>query len=329
MVGCQFFKKIAATVAFSGMLLSFTPALMAAQMLSNGDVQGVIRSNSPTYRFKNESRQGAPFQNASGDEYIFNAQAGDTIQASVQINGNSNLAPILVLVSSRTGRQVAYDDTSNSIQYQVPASGEYRLLVLGQNYSRGRYTLSVSGISDSGVSQNPSNQTPYSQGSDQRRQFLRNEYGLRVLNNCPSDTSSLVIVTFNEYGQSYSYCAYPNRAIRAGKYTYNPSTNDLQPGGTVGQNPSTPSTSTDSWRQTLQNDFGLTALDSCPPSRGNLVVANFTDNSGQTYTYCAYPNRFFSAGEYNYNPNTRNLDVASSQPQQRCNVQIGGICIVR
>lgn len=329
MVGCQFFKKIAATVAVSGMLLSFTPALMAAQILRNGDVQGVIRSNSPTYRFRNESRTGSAFQNAPGEEYIFNAQAGDTIQASVQIDDNSNLAPVLVLISSQTGRQVAYDDSSNSIQYRVPTTGEYRLLVLGQNYSRGRYTLSFSGISDDGVSQNPYNQPSSNRGRDQRRQFLRNEYGLRVLDRCPGDRSSLVAVTFNEYGQTNTYCAYPNRSLQAGEYVYNPSSNEIEPAGDVGQNPYNQGTSTYSERRLLQNQFGLRVLDSCPASRRNLVVANVPDDTGEYYTYCAYPNRSFPAGEYTYNPDTRNLEAGTSTSGDRCTFQLGGVCIFK
>lgn len=331
MVGCQFFQKVTATVAITGMLISLTPALtLAASILKNGDqVEGVISSNSPTFRFRNESRTGTPFQRASGEEYVFNAQQGDTIQVSVQAKDGNNLSPVLVLTSSQTGRQVAYDDTSNSIEYQVPVSGEYRLLVLGQNYSKGRYTLSLSGLSNSGVSQNPSNQTTSSRSADQRRRFLRNEYGLRLLDNCPADTSSLVTATFNEYGQTSTYCAYPNRALKAGQYTYNPATNDLQPGASVGQNSSNQATASDSRRQTLQNDFGLTVLDSCPASTSNLVVVNFADNSSQTYTYCANPNRVFSAGQYTYNPDTRNLEAGNSKPQQQCNVQVGGICLVK
>lgn len=406
MIGRQFFYKFAATTVAVGILLSVvTDWADAATSLKNGSVNGFIRSNSPSLRFRNQSRTGAPLQTALGEDYVFNAQRGDTIQVSVQPEDGSSLSPILVLISSQTGEQVAYEDRGNSLRYQVPATGEYKLLVLGQNNSLGRYTLSVSGISQGTASQSQSTQSSSTQTTDRRRQLLQNEYGLtvldncppargtlvvvsfpevdqtytycananrfvrageytydatsgdlkpgsplaqtstqttdsrrqllqnefglRVLDNCPVSRNGLVVVSFPEYGQTYTYCANPNRLVRAGEYTYDISSGDLKPGTPTALNPSSQSTSTtDSRRRTLQNDFGLTVLDSCPASTSSLVVVSYPEG-GQTYRYCANPNRVFRAGEYTYNATTRNLEVAKKPQQQQCTIMLAGVCIIR
>lgn len=221
MISHQFLNRIAALVAVTSMgLIGFADIARAVATLRNGDVDGFIRASSPTLQFKNESRRGTPIQQAAGDEYSFSAQQGDKLNFVVEVEEGNNLSPVLVLISSQTGQQVAYDDSSNSLQYQVPTSGEYRLLVLGQNNTRGRYTLSVSGLSEG---------APVSQADQKRRQMLRDEFGLRALDNCPESKNSLVVVSFPESGQTHTYCANPNRAIRAGEYTYNTSTGDLDP----------------------------------------------------------------------------------------------------
>ncbi|HEY9597407.1 MAG TPA: hypothetical protein V6D33_07025, partial [Cyanophyceae cyanobacterium] len=279
----------------------------------------------------------------------------------------------------------------------------YRLLILGRNNSRGRYTLAISGITEAtATTQTPTNQTadkrrqllendyglrvldscpparsslavvsfpesdqtyiycatpnrllragqytydpnsgdlkpgtpaaqaPSTQTPDSRRQVLQNDYGLTVLDNCPTTRTSLVVAYFPEYGQTYTYCANPNRFVRAGEYTYDLSTGDLKPGAPITQNPSSSTTATnpttDSRRQKLQNDFGLTVLDTCPASTSSLVVVSYPEG-GQTYRYCANPNRIFAAGEYTYNASTRNLEQAKKPTS--CSVQIRGICIVR
>lgn len=399
MIGHKFVQKVAkvaATVAVTGMAISVVSTFSwAATTLKNGDnVSGFIRTNSRSYSFKNESRRGSPLQTAIGEEYIFKAQQGDILQISIKVEDGSGLSPILVLTSTQTGKQVAYNDRNSSLRYQVVATGEYRLLVLGQNNSKGRYNLAISGIS-----QPVSSQTP-TQTSDQRRQFLQNEYGLRLLDSCPSQKNNLVVANFNEYGQKYSYCAYPNRALKAGEYIYDAASNELKLAGDIAQNPSNPTAdrrkqvlqneyglrvldncpqqrsslvviafneygqqytycaypnravkageytfdisnnelkpagaqaaASDQRRQILQKDFGLTVLDNCPSSRNGLVVANFPGDSGQIYTYCANPTRLLPAGEYTYNSATENLEASKpQQPQQRCTVEIGGICIVK
>ncbi|HAG79694.1 MAG TPA: hypothetical protein DCL61_00685 [Cyanobacteria bacterium UBA12227] len=402
----KFFNKIVATVAISGMMLSIIADLAGATTrLKNGDtLNGFIQTTSPTFRYRNESLRDAPLQMAAGQEYSFNARQGDTIQISVEVEDGSTLLPTLVLTSSQTGNQVAYNDKTNSLRYQVPTTGEYKLLVLAQNNTRGRYSLSISGMSPE-TAQNPTtspstpatdprrqllqreygltvldscpparnslvvvsfpegNQTytycansnrllrageytydatrdelkpgvpvaqmPSTQPSDPRRQLLQNEYGLTVLDNCPAVRTSLVVAYFPEYGQTFTYCANPNRFIKAGEYTYDLRSGELKPGTPTAQTPSsqTPANSTtDARKQKLQNDFGLTVLDTCPASTSSLVVISYPEG-GQTYRYCANPNRVFLAGEYTYNASTRNLDPVSKE--EPCTVRIGGICIVR
>ncbi|HEY9653335.1 MAG TPA: hypothetical protein V6C95_21930, partial [Coleofasciculaceae cyanobacterium] len=177
------FHRVIATVAVTGMALSILANLAeAATKLKNGDtVNGFIRTTSATFRYRNESVVNAPFETAAGEEYNFSAQRGDVIRISVEPEDGSSLSPILVLTSSQTGNQVAYTDKSNSLQYQVPMTGEYRLLILGRNNSRGRYTLSISGITEATAT----TQTSTNQTTDKRRQLLENEYGLRVLDSCP------------------------------------------------------------------------------------------------------------------------------------------------
>lgn len=308
MIDRKFFRRIAASVAIAGMMaIAIGDIAGAAEQLNNGDsVDGVIRTNSPTFRFRNQSRTGSPIQTSAGQEYIFNAQQGYTIQVSVDVE-EGNLAPVLVLISSQNERQVAYDDTGNSLRYRVPAAGEYRLLVLGQNNTRGKYTLSVSGISNDSVAQNPS-----SGSTDQRRQLLQNDFGLRVLDSCPPATGSLVIVSFPEAAQTYRYCANANRVYPAGEYTYDAVSRDLKSGTSVAQGSS--SQSNDSRRQVLQNDFGLRVLDNCPPATGSLVVVSFPEST-QTYRYCANPNRAYPAGEYSYDVVSGDLKRGTSVAQ--------------
>ncbi len=192
----------------------------------------------------------------------------------------------------------------------------------------GEYTYdAASGELKPGI---PVAQTSYDPATDSRRQLLQKEYGLTVLDNCPTATSSLVVVSFPEAGQIYRYCANPTRLLKAGEYTYDQAISDLKPGTPVAQNPTSTQT-TDSRRQTLQSDFGLTVLDNCPAARSSLVVANFPEGN-QIYTYCANPNRIFAAGEYTYNVSTRSLDPATKPATDRpCFVTIPGtnICVVR
>lgn len=293
-------KKIAATVAVTGMmLLSSNLGAIAQTALRDGDtVNGFIRANSPAFRFRNESRVGSPVQSAPGDEYTFNARQGDTVNISVTAEDGSNLSPILVLIAGDTGTQLDYDDIG-SLRFRAPATGQYRLLVLGQNNTRGRYTLSISGLSGTSVAGDSTSPT-----NDPRRQILQNDYGLRVLDSCPPSTSSLVVASFSEAGQIYRYCANPTRLLRAGEYTYDAASGDLRPGAPVAAGGGT--VTNDRRRQLLENDYGLRVLDSCPPATGSLVVVSF-EESNQIFRYCANPNRLFRAGEYTYDPTNNEL----------------------
>ena len=322
----KFFQTLATTFAVTGLMLSSVPnisSLAATPLRNDQSVTGVIRPISPTFRYINTARRGNPIEIGFGEEYTFNAKQGDTIEVSIGTDNRTNLQPVLVLFSSEDGKQVAFEDRTNTLRYRVPTGGEYRLLVLGQNNSKGRYTLSLSGITENATTQTPTTQPT---ATDPRRQVLQNEYGLRTLDNCPENKNSLVAVTFREYGQTYTYCANPNRFVKAGEYNYDISTGELKPRTVATQNPTTQATVTDTRKQRLQNEFGLTVMDNCPAARTSLVVVSYLEG-GQTYTYCANPNRVFPAGEYSYNPNSRTLEAA--RKQQQCTVEIGGICLVR
>lgn len=307
----KLFNRVAITLAVTGMILSIVADLAgAATRLRNGEtVNGFIRTTSPTFRYRNESILNAPFETAAGDEYVFNAQRGDIIRISVDPEDGSNLIPILVLTSSQTGNQVAYSDRTNFLQYQVPTTGEYRLLVLGRNSTRGRYGVVIEGITEGTATQPPTTQTP---STDKRRQLLETEYGLRVLDSCPPARGSLVVVSFPERDQTYTYCANPTRLLRAGQYTYDPTSGELKTGAPAAQTPSTPAT--DPRRQLLQNEYGLTVLENCPAVRTSLVVAYFPEY-GQTFTYCANPTRFIRAGEYTYELRTGELKPGAPTAQ--------------
>lgn len=303
-MGRKIFQKITASIALSGIILSLLADIASAGMLKNGNINGLIRNNSPTFRFRNQSRMGSPLQTAAGEEYIFQAKQGDTLNITVDVQGG-NLTPVLVLISSETGRQVAYNDIDNALNYQVTDAGEYRLLVLGQNSSRGRYTLTVSGLSEENIAQN-NNSTPSTNTTDAKRQLLQNDYGLTVLDSCPPNTNSLAVINFVEYGQNYRYCARPNRVYPAGEYTFDVSSNQLKPGAPVAAGMSNTAGNTDPRKQILQNDFGLRVLNSCPPSVSSLTVVNFPE-TGQNYRYCANANRVYPAGEYTYDAATQQL----------------------
>ncbi len=73
------------------------------------------------------------------------------------------------------------------------------------------------------ITQPPITQVP----TDSRRQQLQRDYGLAVLDNCPSARSSYVVVNYPEANQIYQYCATPTRFLTAGEYTYNPTTGNL------------------------------------------------------------------------------------------------------
>ncbi len=175
---------------------------------------------------------------------------------------------------------------------------------------------------------------------DARRDLLAKQLQVTVLERCPTAGTPVAQITMTEPqdGRDYTYCATPSRYVQAGNYRYNSVTDTLTPLSTASTGATPPPTTqppiippttqlpTDSRRQQLQRDYGLTVLDNCPASRSSYVVVNFPD-ANQIYQYCATPTRFLTAGEYTYNPNTGNLDAATKPVN--CTVTIGGICIVK
>lgn len=165
---------------------------------------------------------------------------------------------------------------------------------------------------------------------DTRRDLLARELQLTMLERCPSPPISVVQIALTDPqdNREYVYCATPNRYVRAGAYRYNPVTDTLTPitAGQLPTQPTQPTQPTDARRQILQNEYGLVVLDNCPAARSSYVVVNFPENN-QIYQYCANPNRFVAAGEYNYNLTTRNLDRVTKPTE--CTVSIGGVCLVK
>ena len=298
-------NKIATIVAITGILFTGAADIAsAAVLLNNGEINGFIRVNSSAFRFRNQAITGSPIQTAPGDEYILNAQQGDTIQASIQVADGSDLTPVLVLIASRTGRQVAYDDTNNSLQYQVSAAGEYRILVLSQNNSRGKYTLQISGLSAA------------AQSSADR--VMKDVLQLREIGCGVPNVATITI-------GSDQRCT---RDIEAGQYVYDPTSKSIKLADANGQTTTDP-TATDQKRKLLQDEYGLKVLNSCPVNRSSVVSVSFAD-SGQTSTYCATPNRLIQPGQYTYNASTGNLDAATAdKPQQQCTITVAGNCLVK
>lgn len=371
-------SRFMATVAVTGMLVGAIASFSNAQnALQSGDnVRGGVQNNSPSFTFNNQSVSGAPAQTARGTQYNFTAQRGETVEISVSPVAGSTLRPTLVLFDPN-GRQVGFDASSSLLRYRVPRSGTYRLLVLGGNNTRGRYTLSMTG---SGSSTSPTqvgqadqvmtdvlrlriigcgvpNVARITIGNeerctrdiepgmytydantrrismvDSRRDLLAQRLQLNVLERCPSPATSVAQITMTDPqdGRDYTYCATPTRFVRAGAYRYNPNTDDLSPISSTGTptQPTSPiGTQPDNRRQMLQTEYGLTVLDGCPAARTGLVVVSFPENN-QSYIYCANPNRLVRAGEYTYNASTGNLDTAQ-QSAPACTVSIGGVCLVK
>ena len=155
-----------------------------------------------------------------GDEYRFDAKPGDKLDISVKVK-SGNLSPILVLIPPQSSQPVASDSIVGKLTYQVPAggpTGQYRLLVMAQGDTKGIYTTSLSRTS----------QPVAAQPTDSRKALLENEFQLNVMDGCPASTSGLVVATFKENNQNYTYCAQPTRFVQAGNYTYNPTTKNLE-----------------------------------------------------------------------------------------------------
>lgn len=351
-------------------------AQTAATSIGNGEANGFIRNGSTTYRFRNTAKRNAPTEKAVGQEFNLTASQGDEVEFSVDVEDGSNLRPILILINTRTGKQVAFDNQTYSLSYKVPTAGPYRLLVLAQGNTRGRYTLTTAGIGQvAAVPQADQvmtdtlrlrvigcgvpnvarikiggeerctrdievGQYTYDEASrslkvvDTRKDAIGQRLQLSMLERCPTVTTSVVKINVSDPqdGRQYTYCANPTRFVAAGDYTYDLTSDRLQPGSgssPISQPSTTPPAANDERRQLLQREYGLTVLDNCPPSRSSLVVVAFADASAanQGYVYCANPNRFLAAGEYVYNATTARLEPA--RKVQDCAFSLSGICLIK
>ena len=97
MKGRKFFSSIAASVLIAGMALTGISSSAGAEEVRNNDPgDGVIRSNSPTYRFRNMWSPGTPVEQLRGQEYTFSAEAGDEIEVNLDMD-RGGFSPVLVL----------------------------------------------------------------------------------------------------------------------------------------------------------------------------------------------------------------------------------------
>jgi hypothetical protein len=372
-------RKLAAAVAIALFTVGAIGDLAASVALKDGDkINGLVRTSSPGFQFRNTTRPGAPVQRARGEEHTFTAQRGDSIEISIDPEDGSALRPAIVLLDP-SGRQVAYSENPAVFRYQVVRPGTYRLIVMGRNNSAGRYTLEIDGLSGATAAVSPADQVmqnvlklrvigcgvpnvarvrigteerctrdieagiyTYEEASrsiklvDTRRDLLASRLQLNVLDRCPSPATGVAQITLTDPqdGRDYTYCATPTRFVQSGTYRYNPTTDVLTaaaPGTPTPTTPTAPTTPTtpvtpDARRQLLQTEYGLAVLDACPAARTSLVIVNFPEGN-QIYQYCANPNRLVRAGEYTYNSKTGNLDVAAKPVD--CTVSVGGICIVK
>lgn len=255
----------AAVIASAIVVQSVSGALATA--LQNGEVSGFINNNSQRFRFRNQSINNAPVQQAVGQQFTFNANRGDQVEIAIDIEEGSNLKPILVLIEARTGRQIAFDARTGVVKAQIPATGAYRLLVLAQGNTRGRYTLLTSGIAEGGGTQ------PTAEADKVMSDVLK----LRVIGCGVPDVARIRI-------GAEERCT---RDIGPGLYTYNPTSQSI--------------TLVDQRRDVVAQRLQLTLLDTCPPA-GTATVRITVPASAQAQqaTYCANPTRFVAAGDYTY-----------------------------
>jgi hypothetical protein len=224
-------NSIAAAVLVTGLALTAIPSSAVAESIQNNDrIDGVIRRTSPIYRFRNMWTPGSPTEELRGQEYTFSAREGDNIQVLLDTNRSRGFTPVMVLFYGNN-KQVAFTQ-DRSFNYQIPRSGDYKLLVLAKDATRGgSYTVEVAGI-DGGDRQSRRNNgwedrrdSRRDDGRGDRAQILQDDLGLRSVD-C-SDRRSLVRVRFDDNNQDSTYCAVPTRNFPAGDYYYNSRTRDL------------------------------------------------------------------------------------------------------
>lgn len=225
-------NSIAAAVLVTGLALTGISSSAVGEQIGNNDrIDGVIRRTSPIYRFRNMWVPGSPTEELRGQEYTFSAREGDNIEVFLDTDTSRGFAPVMVLFYGNN-KQVAFTQ-DRSFNYQIPRSGDYKLLVLAKDAARGgSYTLEVSGI-DGGDRRARNSRDDWNTRRDNSRydsrydraQLLQDDFGLRSVD-C-RERRSMVRVRFDDGNQDSTYCAVPTRAFPAGDYYYNWRTRDL------------------------------------------------------------------------------------------------------
>ncbi|MEG5028149.1 hypothetical protein QUB36_29540 [Microcoleus sp. AT8-B1] len=225
-------NSIAAAFLVTGLALtSISSSAVGEQIRNNDRVAGVIRRTSPIYRFRNMWVPGSPTEELRGQEYTFSAREGDNIEVFLDTDRSRGFTPVMVLFYGNN-KQVAFTQ-DRSFNYQIPRSGDYKLLVLAKDAARGgNYTLEVAGIDGGDRRSRNSRDDWYTRRDDDRydgqydrAQILQDDFGLRSVD-C-RERRSMVRVRFDDGNQDSTYCAVPNRRFPAGDYYYNSRTRNL------------------------------------------------------------------------------------------------------
>ncbi len=222
-------NSIAAAFLVTGLALTgISSSAVGEQIRNNERIDGVIRRTSPIYRFRNMWTPGSPTEELRGQEYTFSAREGDNIEVFLDTDRSRGFTPVMVLFYGNN-KQVAFTQ-DRSFNYQIPRSGDYKLLVLAKDAARGgSYTLEVAGIDGDGRRSRNSRDDWYS-GRDNDRydveRLLQDDFDLRSVD-C-RERRSMVRVRFDDGYQDSTYCAVPNRRFPAGDYYYNSRTRNLE-----------------------------------------------------------------------------------------------------
>ena len=129
-------NSIAAAVLVTGLALTGISSSAVGEQIGNNDrIDGVIRRTSPIYRFHNMWVPGSPTEELRGQEYTFSAREGDNIEVFLDTDRSRGFTPVMVLFYGNN-KQVAFTQ-DRSFNYQIPRSGDYKLLVLAKDAARG------------------------------------------------------------------------------------------------------------------------------------------------------------------------------------------------
>lgn len=269
-------RRLTTAIAIALFTVGAIGDLASSVVLKDGDkINGLVRTTSPGFQFRNTTRSGAPVQRARGEEHTFTAQRGDSIEIAIEPEDGSALRPALVLFDP-SGRQVAYTENPGVFRYQVVRPGTYRVVVLGRNNSAGRYSLEIDGLSSAPTA------------LPQADQVMQNVLKLRVIGCGVPNVARIRIGTEER-------CT---RDIEQGVYTYEEASRSIK--------------LVDARRDLLASRLQLNILDRCPSPATSVAQITMTDpQDGRDYTYCATPSRFVQAGTYRYNPTTDVLTAAT------------------